>query len=91
MKNRKSAVSRAARTTKNKNTRANLEVFVKKNRAQYPTGSWVVFTTPEGRDGKRVAPRVFSSKLTRDNVRSTYAALMGISIQETRSRRVENY
>lgn len=91
MTNRKSAVSKAARTTKNKNARTNPEVFVKKNQGQYPTGSWVVFTTPSGRDGKRVAPRVFSRTLTRDNVRNTYASLMGVSIQETRSRRVENY
>jgi len=89
----KTVSNKAARTTKNKSTRATskLEVFVKKNRSQYPSGTWVVFTTPEGKDGKRVAPRVFKSSLSRDAVRGAYAAAMGVSKEDTRSRRVENY
>jgi hypothetical protein len=68
-----------------------LDSFVKKNKTQYPTGTWVVFTTPEGKDGKRQAPKVFAPSFTRDKVRSTYAKVMGVSMTATRSRRVENY
>lgn len=76
-----------ANATKTKRS-TKLEVFVKKNKSDYPSGTWVVFTT-EG--DKRKQPRVFESNLSRDNVRSTYAKTLGCSIQETRSRRVENY
>lgn len=83
----------ASATTKSKSktnsTReTKLEVFVKKNQSDYPTGTWVVFTT-EGE--KRKQPRVFESNLSRDKVRCAYAKTLGCSIQETRSRRVENY
>lgn len=71
-----------------KKPKAKLKAFIKKNRDQYPTDSWVVFT----KNGKlRKYPRVFEGNLTRDKVRSTYATTMGVPIQETRSRRVENY
>lgn len=81
----KNATARAAKRTE-KSPR--LEVFVKKNRTQYPKDTWVVFTT-EGEKRKR--PRVFEGRLTRDNVRTAYASANKVSFQETRSRRVENY
>jgi len=76
--------------TKAGKTRATkLEVFVKKNKTDYPNGTWVVFTTET--DGKRKQPRVFESNLSRDEVRCAYYKSIGCTIQETRSRRVENY
>ena len=65
-----------------------LEVFVKKNRDQYPKNTWVVFTT-EGTKRKR--PRVFKANLSRDKVRAAYATATEVPFQETRSRRVKNY
>lgn len=82
----KSAVKKVAKSKVEK-----LDTFVKKNKTQYPAGTWVVFTTPEGKDGKRQAPKIFSPSLSRDKVRSTYAKVMGVSMTATRSRRVENY
>lgn len=61
----------------------------KKN--NYSGDSWVVYTTPEGRDGKRNKPKVLSGSLSRDAVRSTYAKIMGTTKEQTRSRRVSNY
>lgn len=68
-----------------------VEAFIAKNRESYPKSSWVVYTTPEGRDGKRRQPRVFNGGMSRDEVRGQYAKSMGVTKEETRSRRVINW
>jgi len=90
-KTKKATAKKTAKATASKagSTRTpKLEVFVKKNKTDYPSGTWVVFTTE---DDKRKQPRVFESDLSRDAVRCAYAKSLGCKIQETRSRRVENY
>ena len=61
--------------------------FVRKNRTRYSGNTWVVFTT----EGDRMkSPRVYDAKLTRDAVRGAYSRELGVSKEETRSRRVSN-
>lgn len=85
---RKNNAKRTPATKAGKVRSTKLEVFVKKNKTDYPKGTWVVFTT-EG--SKRKQPRVFESNLSRDEVRCAYYKSIGCTMQETRSRRVENY
>lgn len=87
-KTAKAKTAKASASKSGKTRTPKLEVFVKKNKTDYPSGTWVVFTTE---DDKRKQPRVFESNLSRDAVRCAYAKSIGCSIQETRSRRVENY
>lgn len=61
--------------------------FIRKNRSSYPSSTWVVYTT-EGT--KMKSPRVYDASLPRDTVRNAYRKEFGVSIQETRSRRVAN-
>lgn len=61
------------------------ERFVLKNRENYNQRDWVVFSSNNGN------PRLFASRLTRDNVRTAYSSEFGVRIQTTRSRRVKNY
>jgi hypothetical protein len=92
MKRKNRSVSNSVKN-KTKKTRSDvrLDPFYKKRKNEYPSSSWVVYTTPEGRDGKRSKPRVMDGSFTRDQVRGAYAAQMGVSKEETRSRRVSNY
>jgi hypothetical protein len=49
--------------------------------------TWVVFkSSTSGRE-----PMLYSSKFSRDDVRSAYAKVTGTSFARTRSRRLKNY
>lgn len=91
MKRKNRSVSNSLKNRTKKNSVVRLNPFYKKRKSEYPSTSWVVYTTPEGRDGKRSKPRVMDGSLTRDQVRGAYAAQMGVTKEETRSRRVSNY
>ena len=68
-----------------------LTSFIKKNADTYAAKTWVVFTTPNGTDGKRSKPCAFDPSFSRDQARGAYAQVMGVKKEDTRSKRVENY
>lgn len=75
------------KSSKRSNAVTSNGAFVRKNRANYSQKTWVVFTT----DGDRMkSPRVYDAKLSRDAVRGAYSRELGVSKEETRSRRVAN-
>jgi hypothetical protein len=59
----------------------------KTNRTEFSENTWVVFRGPNGER----KPMLFSSKLSRDRVRTAYAKITGTSHNRTRSRRLKNY
>lgn len=84
-------VSTNKKTPLTKSSQPRLDPFFKKHATKYPESAWIVFVTPDGRDGKRVKPRVVDGTLTRDQARGAYAILMGVKKEDTRSRRLSNY
>jgi hypothetical protein len=63
--------------------------FVQKHKNDYPQNDWVVFV--KSTKDRVTGAVMYSSKLSRDNVRSAYAREFGIQFNETRSRRVRNF
>lgn len=74
---------------KNNSKNGSIGRFSRKEANSRPGNTWVAFVASA--DGKRSTARMFSPELSRDQVRNEYYKEVGVRIQDTRARRLENY